>query len=50
LDELIDQLITSLDEEFITEEEYKEGRVLTSDALGLLNGYINYLSRKKKRK
>ena len=48
LHELIDQLITSLDEEFITEEEYKEGRVLISDALGLLNGYINYLSRQKR--
>ena len=48
LHELIDQLITSLDEEFITEEEYKEGRVLISDALCLLNGYINYLSRQKR--
>ena len=48
LHELIDQLITSLDEEFITEEEYKEGRVFISDALGLLNGYINYLSRQKR--
>jgi four helix bundle protein len=49
LHELIDQLITSLDEEFIAEEEYKQGRVLISDALGLLNGYINYLSRQKER-
>jgi four helix bundle protein len=48
LHELIDQLITSLDEEYITEEEYKQGRVLISDALGLLNGYINYLSRQKR--
>ena len=48
LHELIDQLITSLDEEFITEKEHKQGKVLISDALGLLNGYINYLSRQKR--
>ncbi|MBM3213148.1 four helix bundle protein [Candidatus Poribacteria bacterium] len=47
LHELVDQLITSFDEKFITEEEYSKGRVLISDALGLLNGYINYLVRCK---
>lgn len=45
--ELIDQLITSKDERFITEEEYTKGRELISKALALLNGYINYLSKSK---
>ncbi|MBW1888866.1 MAG: four helix bundle protein [Deltaproteobacteria bacterium] len=47
--ELLDQLITSLDESFITSEEYENGRTLISKALALLNGYINYLSRQKER-
>jgi four helix bundle protein len=45
--ELIDQLITSLDEEFINDKEYQEGRSLIARALALLNGYINYLARQK---
>ena len=44
--ELIDDLITSLDEGFISEENYQKGREKISNALGLLNGYINYLDRK----
>jgi four helix bundle protein len=47
--ELIDQLITSKDEEFIQDAEYLEGRRLISKALALLNGYINYLSQQKER-
>jgi len=47
LHELIDQLITSLDDGFITKEEYSQGRVLVGNAIGLLNGYINYLIRCK---
>ena len=47
LHELIDQLITSLDEEYIDQQEYDRGRELISKALGLLNGYLNYLSRRK---
>ena len=47
--ELIDQLITSLDEDYISQEEYERGRSLISKALRLLNGYINYLSRQKQR-
>jgi four helix bundle protein len=47
LHELIDQLITSLDEEYITQEDYEKGRSLIDRALALLNGYINYLSRQK---
>jgi len=45
--ELIDQLITSLDDGYITAEEYEKGRELISKALALVNGYINYLSRQK---
>ena len=47
LHELIDQLITSLDEEYITQEDYEQGRSWIDRALALLNGYINYLSRQK---
>lgn len=47
LHELIDQLITSLDDGFITKEDYLEGRALIGNAMGLLNGYINYLMRCK---
>jgi len=45
--ELIDQLITSLDEGHITQEEYEKGRSLISKALALLNGYIRYLTQRK---
>ena len=45
LHELIDQLITSLDEKYITQEDYGQGRSLIDRALALLNGSINYLSR-----
>ena len=47
--ELIDQLITSKDDGFISDDEYEEGRELISKSLALLNGYINYLSKQKKR-
>jgi len=40
-------LITSLDEYYISEEEYNQGRDLIARALSLLNGYINYLNRQK---
>jgi four helix bundle protein len=45
--ELIDQLITSKEEGFIQDTEYNKGRDLISKALSLLNGYINYLIRRK---
>ena len=48
--ELIDQLITSKDDCFITKEDYEKGRELISKALALLNGYINYLSRQKEQR
>ncbi len=43
--ELLDDLITSMDEEYINREDYQKGRELISSALKLLNGYINYLNR-----
>ena len=48
LHELVDQLITSIDEEYITQDEYEEGRAVIGRAIALVNGYINYLSRQKK--
>ena len=45
--ELIDQLITSKDDGYITSEEYDRGRDLITKALPLINGYIKYLSRQK---
>ena len=45
--ELKDQLICSLDERFITVEQFGEGMALIERAIALLNGYINYLNRKK---
>ena len=37
--ELIDQLITSKDEGYITSREHEDGRALIAKALPLLNGY-----------
>ena len=42
--ELADDLITSIDEGFITKEDYELGRNKISNALALLNGYIKYLN------
>ncbi|MBI3003997.1 MAG: four helix bundle protein [Ignavibacteriales bacterium] len=47
LNELIDQLITAHDENYISKEEYEEGRRLIERAVQLLNGYIRYLSKAK---
>ena len=41
--ELTDDLITSIDEGFISKEDYKLGRNKIANALALLNGYIKYL-------
>ncbi|MBC8319425.1 MAG: four helix bundle protein [Bacteroidetes bacterium] len=46
--ELIDQYITAKDESYINDEEYNGGRELLNKAIGLLNGYINYLEKAKK--
>ena len=48
LHELKDQLICSLDEGFISNDQYEHGTALVDKAMALLNGYINYLSRAKK--
>ena len=48
--ELIDDFITAKDENFITEQEYIEGRTKIDKALNILNGYINYLARAEKEK
>lgn len=45
--EILDQLITSLDEGYIDNEKYKELRLLTMDCIKVLNGYINYLIKAK---
>ena len=44
--ELTDDLITSIDEGFISKEDYKLGRNKIANALALLNGYIKYLNSK----
>ncbi len=43
LTELIDDLITSLDEGYLTSKSYEEGRQKVESALQLVNGYIRYL-------
>jgi four helix bundle protein len=45
--ELVDQLITSKDDGYITSEDYDNGRALIAKALPLLNGYIGYLNKQK---
>ncbi len=47
LHELIDQLITSMDEKYISNKEYTKGKELINSAMALLNGYINYLQKAK---
>ena len=44
--ELLDDLIASVDEGFISQEDYQLGREKVSYALALLNGYISYLNRR----
>jgi four helix bundle protein len=43
--ELIDDVITCFEEKYISEEEYKNARILLDRAITILNGYINYLDR-----
>ena len=45
--ELMDQMITASDENYVSEDEYKKGRELLEKSKGLLNGYIKYLIRAK---
>jgi four helix bundle protein len=44
--ELIDDLIASVDEGFISQKDCQLGRDKISKALALLNGYINYPNRR----
>jgi four helix bundle protein len=48
LHELKDQLICSLDDGFIRTEEYGEGMELIDRAIALVNGYINYLGKRRR--
>ena len=41
--EVIDDLITSLEEQYIDSEEYKIGRQKTEKAIHSVNGYFKYL-------
>ncbi len=45
--ELIDDLITCLDEKYISETRFIEGKALILKAIKILNGYIAYLERAK---
>ncbi|MCF8368161.1 MAG: four helix bundle protein [Bacteroidales bacterium] len=47
LHELIDQFISAFDDNYINEDEYKNGRQLIETALAILNGFINYLQKAK---
>ena len=41
--ELIDQLLTALDEGYIDEDYFKEMKFKVTECITILNGYINYL-------
>lgn len=43
--EVLDHLITAIDEEMISAELLQQGRDLVGSAIRLLNGYMNYLKR-----
>jgi four helix bundle protein len=45
--EIIDDVITLLEEKYITEDDYNEGRAKIDTALKILNGYIQYLQLQK---
>ena len=45
LHELLDQFITALDEDYISEERYKKFKKQVIKCLAMLNGYINYLKK-----
>ena len=47
--ELKDDLITCLDEKFISEDEFKQKIELIETGIRILNGYIGYLERAKSR-
>lgn len=43
--ELLDHLIIALEENYISEEVFKNNRKLIQNLLALLNGYINFLKK-----
>jgi len=45
--EVIDDLITCKEEEYISSVQYVKGRELCDKAIALINGYINYLESAK---
>lgn len=45
--EIWDDLITCLDDKYITEEKFKEGIALIEHAIKVLNGYLSYLEKAK---
>jgi len=47
LDETVSHLITALDLDYIPQNLYKEACALADEARRLLNGYINYLKRRR---
>ena len=48
--ELKDDLVICLDEKFLTDEAFKKGSELIVKGITILNGYINYLEKKKQEK
>lgn len=45
--ELLDQIITAQDEEYINNNLYEELRLMIMDCIKILNGFINYLESAK---
>jgi four helix bundle protein len=45
--EIIDDAITMFEENYITEDEYKDGRNKIDYAIKVVNGYIHYLQSQK---
>ncbi len=48
--EVVDHLITALDEGLISSELQQQGRAIASESIALLNGYISYLRRASREK
>ena len=45
--EVLDDLITAQDDDYIDKEEFQKGEELITQALKLLNGYIRYIEKTK---
>jgi four helix bundle protein len=46
--ELLDQILTAKDDNYISKNVYEEGKQHINKTLAILNGYINYLNRAKR--